>query len=463
MTRNRDERMPGRIPLAAAAVFLLCGCDLGIQNPGRIADEDLNDPSLMGVVVNGIANEFNIATDNLAFDVARLTDEMAGTGSYFQTGRYRRGAQDWEETDGQWGFFHETIWTAGEAIARMEALEDFDQSTSPLASRAYLLMGLAHRMYGETFCEVVYDEGPVQPRTAAFDSAIAALNLAITIGGAAGAGADDYVTAARAGLAQAYMGKGDFVQATTYSTQVPTNFEMSAIFNLNANQNLIYDETHDRPEIGHYNTYSGTLATQDPRAPFTICGTFDNPDDPKNSDVTSTGLCTAQQGADGVTAHWRQEKYNEDGSDIPVAKGTDMRLIEAEAALRSGDLAGFTSSINEVRAFYELDPIDPPATAGELEYPNAYDASSGDVTAPGVDGWSILDGERHLTLFMEGRREWDLHRWDHPFLDGGIVFWDSEPRRASCWPVPEIECTLNDNLKGTSLQSGVGSGTVMCG
>lgn len=461
MRSQRSHRIVSVLVGPAIAV-LLSGCDLGIQNPGRITDDALNDPSLMGVVTNGVANEFNIIVDNLSFDVGRLTDEVAGTGSYFQTGRYRRGAQDWEETDDQWGYFHETIWTAEEAIARMESLEDFDQNTSPLTSRVYLLMGLAQRMYGETFCEVVYDEGPVEPRAAAFDRAIEALNTAITIGSAAGPDGAEYVTAARAGIAQAYLGKGDFAQATNYSMQVPTDFEVSAHFHINTNQNLVYDETWDRAEVGLYSTYAGTLATQDPRAEYTICGTFDDPANPKNSNVTPTGLCTSHQGADGVTAHYRQEKYAEDGADIPVVKGTDMRLIEAEAALRSGDLAGFTESINEVRAFHGLDPIAQPASAGSLEYPNAYDASTGDVTAPGVDGWSILDGERYLTLFLEGRREWDLHRWDHPFLNGGIVFWDSEDRRSSCWVVPEIECTLNQTIKGASLASGVGSGTVTC-
>lgn len=463
MSKRARRKGRGLAPLfTASAAILLVGCDLEIKNPGRITDEALNDPALMGVVVNGVANEFNIIVDNLAFDVARLTDEMAGTGSYFQTGRYRRGAQDWEETDDQWGYFHETIWTAGEAIARMERLEDFDQTTSPLAARAYLLMGLAHRMFGETFCQVAYDASSVQPRTAAFDSAIAALNQAITIGTAAGADATAFVTAARGGLAQAYFAREDFAQAVTHAASVPTDFVMSATYNLSANQNLFFNETWDRPEIGLYATYAGTLAVQDPRAPFTVCGTFDNPDDPKNSNVTSTEACTAHQGADGITAHYRQEKYAEEGADIPVVKGTEMRLIEAEAALLAGDLATFTAKINEVRAVYDLDPIAQPASAGALEYPNAYDATTGDVTAPGVDGWSILDGERYLTLWLEGRREWDLHRWDHPFLDGGIVFWDSEPRRVSCWPLPDIECTLNQNLKGATLLTGVGAGTSSC-
>ena len=87
----------------------------------------------------------------------------------------------------------------------------------------------------------------------------------------------------------------------------------------------------------------------------------------------------------------------------------------------------------------------------------------GNVDDPRVDGWSILDGERIMTMFAEARRPWDLHRWDHPFLDGGIVFWDSEPRRASCYPIPEIECTLNEMLSGVGLLTGVRAETRTCG
>ncbi len=465
--RKRAMRTAGGI--AAGLLILLSSCDLEVSNPGAIVDDALNDATLMGVVVSGIANEFNIMVEDFAFDNARLSDALAGTGSYFQTGRLRRGAMDWEETEGDWGQIHETIWTGQQAWDRMLSLDDFDQNTSELASRAWMLMGFANRTFGENFCEVVYsvgldDGGGVQSRDVAFDSAIVAFNQAITIGMAAGSAADDFVTASRAGLAQAYVGKGDFGTAGTHSSQVPTDFALSAIYNLQSNNNFVWNETRGRAEGGVYGTYAWQLASQDPRAEFTICGTFDDPTDPKNSDVTPTNAadCTSHQGADGVTAHYMQEKYKEEGSDIPVATGVEMRLIEAEAALLSNDLGEFTDRINDVRDFYGLASIAQPATAGGLEYPNAYDASTGDVTATDVDGWSILDGERWLTLWLEGRRVWDLHRWNHPFLDGGIVFWDTESRRVSCWPIPEIECQLNESLSGATLLTGVGNGTSTC-
>ena len=454
--------------LAAALAVLVSGCSLDIFNPGTITDASLNDASLMGVVTAGVANEFNNLVDGLNTDIVRLSDEMAGTGSYFTTGRRRRGAMDWDETAGEWGQIHETIWTGDEALIRMAALDDFNQATSPLTARVYLLMGFAHRFFGDNFCEVVYNDGGVQNRTAAHDSAIDMFNSAITVGNAAGGSlAAGYVMAARAGLAQTYAAKGEWATAVTWSTQVPDDFIMSSILNRTSNSNIVYFETWQRGEFGLFNTYAVTMAGIDPRAPYTICGTFDDPATPKDSDTTPTGLCEVHQGSDGVTAHIRQDKYDDWGSDVPVATGEEMRLIEAEEALLRNDLTTFTARINTVRSLYSLAPIAEPATAGTLEYPNVYDASTGGLmpgaNAADMDGWSILDGERHMTLWLEVRRFADLGRWDHPFNAGGIVFWDAEPIRVSCYPVPELECDLNETLTGATLLTGIGNGTHTCG
>ena len=77
-------------------------------------------------------------------------------------------------------------------------------------------------------------------------------------------------------------------------------------------------------------------------------------------------------------------------SGIPLAKGTEMRLIEAEARLRSGDVAGAIERINVVRAHHGLDPVNAGSTA---------------------EAWPLLMKERGLELWLEGRRLGDLRRW----------------------------------------------------
>jgi hypothetical protein len=67
-----------------------------------------------------------------------------------------------------------------------------------------------------------------------------------------------------------------------------------------------------------------------------------------------------------------------------------MRLIEAEALLRGGNVSGAVAKINEVRARHGLSA-----------------ASAGNA----AEGWVLLMRERGLELFLEGRRLGDVRRW----------------------------------------------------
>ncbi|MEQ9568711.1 MAG: RagB/SusD family nutrient uptake outer membrane protein [Longimicrobiales bacterium] len=416
--------------LGLAVLAAGCGDLFDIENPGEILDDDLNDPELIDVLITGLSSDVSDFVDNVAFDVARLSDEMAGSGSYADTGYFRTGWAEQGSVGGIWDQAHEAVWMSELHIERIEGLlEPGEFSASDPVSRALVFEGVAHRTLGENYCQVVYSDpdeyGSLQPRTVAFDSALVAFNQALTFG-------SEHHTAARAGLASVYAAKGDWAQAVSNAQQVPDDFEWYAYYDINDNANIVYDETHDRAEMSAFNTLAGSMNPQDPRAPFTKC---------------EEGGCSTTNGADGVTTMWRQEKVLDEDDEIIVLSGKEARLIEAEAALVAGDLEEFTTQINRVRALYGLDPIDEPATAGSLEFPNAWD-----------DAWSILDGERHLTLWLEGRRLWDLHRWDHPFLDGGQIVWEPEPRRDSCMPVPQGECSVNPNFTCNEAAAGTNSG-----
>ena len=82
---------------------------------------------------------------------------------------------------------------------------------------------------------------------------------------------------------------------------------------------------------------------------------------------------------------------------------------------------------------------------GTLDYPH-------DLTSQ--EAIDVLDRERYATLWMQGRRLYDMDRWDHPFLAGGaatgnwVVGGTSFAPRPRCQPVPRTECLLNANLAG---------------
>ena len=430
---------------ALVAAVASTGCDesiFDVKNPGRILDDDLNTAQGVKSLVTGMSSDFSASYDNLSFTVAILSDEIVGSGSYFSTGRYRRGLFDSEDANGFWAGVQRARWVAEAGLIRMRNIEGYQFDGNPETARAHLFGGLANRWFGENFCQVIFsqpydeenpgpagevDTGDPQERDAAFRRAIALLERAIQNGG----GNSDIVNAANGGLAQVYMGLGDFSNAVAHSAKVPTDFVFAAAYSSNSSRETsqIWNETHGRHEVSAWMTLAGTVGAGDPRTPWTDCS------------AEASG-CPSGNGADGQTTHYRQDKYPTRDDDIPLVKGTEMRLIEAEAALMAGDLAGAMAKINESRAHHGLDPLESDGTIGSI---TGGDGGGANMTS--MSGWDILDRERHLTLWLEGRRLWDLHRWDHPHLDGGgVVYEATVARRASCMPISLDECQVNEKV-----------------
>lgn len=440
------------LALGAVVTMTLGACDADIfdvKNPGRILDDDLNTAEGVNALVTGMSSDFSASYDELTFMVARLSDELVGSGSYFSTGRLRRGLFDSEDSDGYWNGVQRARWVAEGGLIRMAGIEGYTFENNANTARAYLFAGMANRWFGENFCEVVFskpyteeepgpggevDTGVPLPRSEAFQRAIPALQAAISHGN--GAGSSDVVSAARGTMAQVYVGLGDWATAVSFASQVPTDFVYSAEYSSNSGreESQVYNETHRRSESSAIATTAGTVGAGDPRTPWTDCS------DPANG--CAAGI---RNGADGTTPHYRQDKYATLDDDIPLVKGTEMRLIEAEAALLGGDVATMMAKINEVRTFWNLDPIDPGAVTGVGSLTGDPETKSAHKTS--MNAWDVLDRERSLTNWLEGRRLWDLHRWDHPYLNGGGIIYESTvARRASCLPISDQECQVNENV-----------------
>jgi hypothetical protein len=425
-------------PLLLAGAVGVAACDFEVVNPGRILEEDLNVEDAVNALVTGMAADFAEEYDDTAFLIARATDEMAGSGSYNETNFFRRGLIYADNVNPEWEGLQRGRWVAEDGLRRMrDDMEGYTFGGDVPTARAYLFAGLANVSIGEVFCYTTVSAGAplggvpegegALPPSEAFQRGLNFLAEAITHGTTAGA--QFVVDAAHGARAQAYVGLGDWTNAVAEAQQVATDFVYEAIFSGNSDReyNEIWDETHRREEMSAYDTYAATFDPPDPRAPYTNC--------------PATGDCE-ETGADGITPYWRQEKLDDRGSDIPVVKGTEMRLIEAEAALRNSDLATAITRMNEVRTFYGLADLTPaPASLDE--------------------GWIALDHERHLTLWLEARRLHDLRRWDAEdrstlpgvrFLRGLVPLAgdDMDPsisKRAACVPISFSECLSNPSLR----------------
>ena len=92
----KTRKTQGLVLGAVLASFVFTGCGEGsifdVKNPGAILDDDLNTVAGVRSLVTGMSSDFSVSYDNLSFMTAILSDEIVGSGSYFSTGRYRRGS-----------------------------------------------------------------------------------------------------------------------------------------------------------------------------------------------------------------------------------------------------------------------------------------------------------------------------------------------------------------------------------
>lgn len=130
-----------------------------------------------------------------------------------------------------------------------------------------------------------------------------------------------------------------------------------------------------------------------------------------------------EKGQDGETDFFQQLKFLTEDDDIPLTHGTEMLILRAEARLRGGDLTGMTALLNLARDQYGLAPLAGPATV--------------------ADAWPVLRFERAATLWLEGRRLFDLRRWEE---EGGVVADPFSQGRDTCFPISDEESRVNTNV-----------------
>ena len=235
------------------------------------------------------------------------------------------------------------------------------------------------------------------------------------------------INAAYAGRAQVRVGLADWTGAVDDAGRVPTSFSYKMPYFANVDE-YGYNRTmwSSTPQSFYkatsaWNTWYAQYYddTKDPRVPYTL---------------------TALKGAGafppvGAVNWWPQAKYATNIAGVNLASGREARLIEAEAALRSGNIASAMTLIDAIRASAGAPVLARPATLTEA--------------------WTLLKRERGIELWLEGRRLADLRRWAATSTPGGL-----DPKelpgaasyleaQSSCFPVSRQEINTNPNNVGT--------------
>lgn len=401
------HRMNARCTAASVALLavLVTGCDpFEVLNPGPIGDESLDLPEAGPVVLVGIVGAVEVSADAFAYFGGVASSDLTSDATRPWVQNPGEGRLEPEDGQFNWDLGASARWIAERGIERLEASQP-DPQTSPLVAGAYLWAGYANRILGDNVCVAVFDGGAPQSVDEHYRRAIQHFTKAQDMAQAIGASLDTLRLAAIAGLAQANLILGNYAEARNFAQQIPDDFLWVAHRSDNSGRefNQIWLETHQQRQVTVYGTYSDSLGpTGDPRTPWEA---------------------VAGLGASGTKPFHRQLKYAARGSDIPLAKGAEMRLIEAEVELRNGQISNAMSIINDVRS----------------------DAGVAAVTAnDSASAWVALDRERHLVLWLEGRRLKDNARFSNPPLSQFSVSFMQG--RDSCFPPSRTEADSNPNI-----------------
>jgi starch-binding outer membrane protein, SusD/RagB family len=119
-------------------------------------------------------------------------------------------------------------------------------------------------------------------------------------------------------------------------------------------------------------------------------------------------IIDAGAGFDGETELFLTTKYGTRSSPTPLALGTEARLIQAEAALRTNDLTTFRTMLNAARANALTYSADGLPSSPRLPSPAPIAASAIPATAGGQQ--DLLFRERAIDLFLTSHRLGDLRR-----------------------------------------------------
>ena len=408
----------------------LTACDFEVSNPGPVADAFLDNAGAHQAIVNGAIREMNYAINTSSMDVGNRMREVTANDANPWEGISYNGFIGLASDDvpgylDTWGPSQAARWITADAITRFT-----DVGASPdVISQAYLWGGISLRVMGEYYCEVLYDGGAPVPSSDALVRAEQRFTDAMAAGGSA-----ETTMAARAGRAGVRVNLGDWTGAVADAAGVPTDFSFVLDYHSNGAWRYYNAWVQGGGFAGNLGAGGGAYtiwntwiidyfdATADPRVPYVDSGIIQTTS-LKEYTVTDVPFLP-------------QQKYTALDDDIEMMGGAEMRLIEAEALLMGGDMAGAMVVINALRE-------------GAL-------TGLGNLAPADMDeAWTFLKRERAIEMWLEGRRMADIRRWDANGTPGALnplelgitpVGGPDLSNRALCLPIPLDETDNNQNF-----------------
>lgn len=414
---NKKSKLIGLI-----LTFAVIGCDLDVNNPNSLLEDDLKDPSAASAVANGAWNAALRGVSYMMMPYTVAGDESVWIGSRDAWRQIDKGGMTNEYNefvDQAWPYISEARWMADEAVTR---LGEFNTAgTLPDVQDlvlAHLTAAMVRIYIADFFDDFVYSNKTVSgtPIGAAnmhelYDQAMSLLTTAESI---ADASNKVKVLALKARVAHAegiwgklnpsvntsspYVSAGA-TEAAAAAALMSADYKWKMNFSASTVSNYMSGQINSRQEMDLL--YNAAVGNGD---------TF--PNDPV------TGAADTR-----MQAEFDLFKNTANGTDyapITIVSLREMHLIIAESKLAGGDNTGCLAELNAIRAFDGL---------------AAY-ASSQDAAA-------AFKHERRANLFIQGRRLADMYR----FGESSVV-WDPVEQSAagSFFPITIQEIRANPNI-----------------
>jgi hypothetical protein len=304
----------------------------------------------------------------------------------------------------------------GRTAAReaLKALQTFKPTPASNLGQMYLVMALEEMFLAESFCNGtplgdastgVPEYGPPMTNAEVFAVALAHLDSAVTLTSATDAATVAIRNAVLVARGRVLVDLGRFSDAAAAVASVPTSFRFDGTHSLTGGNNQLWslNTSAKRYTVGDSVDPSGRILNAMP---------FASANDPRVP-VTGSSLGTSSQGTgfDGTTNFVIQRLWGR-VDPTPIVSGLDARLIEAEAKLSAGDLAGMTTILNALRSS--------PPTIANFSGTGSTPGTSVAVTPAGLQplatpatkdaATTLFFREKAFWAFGRGQRLGDLRR-----------------------------------------------------
>jgi hypothetical protein len=412
-----------------------------VSDPSAFTDGDLDQA--LDAVARGVEGALHERVDTYVTTDNLISDVWQHTGTWSQYDDTDHGRLDYNSSHSEDGgrTLLRARYAAQDAARRFQRLEGEGQTVDAewwaqiRTSEGWLDILIAER-YCESVGDAVVSEageiveyGALRSDTEMWQQGLAKLRDALPLDPGS-----DFAVWAEAGIARAELMLGNLDAANTAAGNVlanaPAGWQKLAQYQQATQENAIVNLN----TIG-FNNAAGMREKWWPLVddaarlmadPWSLAHLALTELDPRVPIRHDAGVL----GVDGATPYFSQWKYRDVGADIPITHLDEMRLIQAEVAMRQDRLTDARTILNDLRVVAGLSPA-PDAMADEL-----------------AEVQELLLNERFAELFMEGHRQNDLVRFGLiPTLMANGDFVGSVSSRTVKFPIDIAEARDNPNVE----------------